>query len=63
MYAGFFVEIEEQTMLVADVFPTPALALKTVMFAQLDRAMVQTVGIVFFEVKTFWFRQCAIDIG
>ena len=35
-------------MLVVDVFPTPALALKSLMFAQLDRAMVQTVGIVFF---------------
>ena len=49
-------------MLVVDVFPTPALALKTVMFAELDPALVQTVGIVFFDLKTFWFRQCAIDI-
>ena len=45
-------------MLVVDVFPTPALALKSVMFAQLDRPMVQIVNIV----KTFWLRQCAIYI-
>ena len=49
-------------MLVVDVFPTPVLALKSVVFGRLDRAMVQTVGIVFFQVKPFWFRQCAIDI-
>ena len=30
-------EIKEPTMLVVDVFPTPALALKSFMFAQLDR--------------------------
>ena len=48
MYARFFVEIEEPTMLVVDVFPTPALALKSVVFARFDRAMVQTVDIVFF---------------
>ena len=40
--------MEEPTMLVFNVFPTPTLALNSVMFAQLDRAMVQTVGIVFF---------------
>ena len=49
-------------MLVVDVFSAPSLALKSFMFAQLYRAMVQTVGIVFFLGKTFWFRQCAIDI-
>ena len=34
-------------MLVVDVISTPALALKSFMFARLDRVMVQTVGIVF----------------
>ena len=40
--------LKEPIMLVVDVFSAPSLALKSFMFAQLYRAMVQTVGIVFF---------------
>ena len=46
IYGGFFFEIKEPTVLVVDAFP--AAALKSVVFAQLDQAMIQTLSIVFF---------------
>jgi len=44
---GFFVEIKEPTVLVVDVFPATTLTLKSLVFAQLYWAMVQTIGFVF----------------
>ena len=59
---GFFIKIEEPTVLGINMFSAPSLTLKSIMITLLYWAVIQTVGFIFFQMKAFWFGWRSIDI-